>query len=342
MGSGNWGTAIARIIAKNVLKLPDFQKTVRMWVHEEMIDGRKLTDIINSEHENVKYLKGFRLPDNLTAVPDPVECVKDADILLFVLPHQFLDRLLDGIADHVRPNTMAVSMIKGHMVVLDGGKHLKTGSQVIAERLRLSECAVLNGANVADDVAMGNFAEATLGCSNEANATMLSRLFNCKTFSVRTTSDVFGVELFGGLKNVIALGAGFADGLGLASNTKAAILRRGLLEMSTLISNLFPSSKPETLQESCGIADLLTTCYSGRNWRCAKAYAQDPSQSWEDIEARLLNGQKLQGPSCCLEVQELIDCRNLREKLPLLTAIHGAVTKRIMPIDVFTTNGFLA
>uniref|UniRef100_A0A7S3HRT7 glycerol-3-phosphate dehydrogenase (NAD(+)) n=1 Tax=Spumella elongata TaxID=89044 RepID=A0A7S3HRT7_9STRA len=119
-------------------------------------------------------------------------------------------------------------------------------------------------------------------------------------------------------------------------------MRRGLLEMSLLIRIIFPSSMPETAHESCGIADLLTTCYSGRDWRCAKAFAKDPSRSWEDIEAELLKGQKLQGPSCCMDVQTLIDSRNLREDFPLLTAIHGAVTKRISPQDVFTTNGFQA
>jgi len=342
LGSGNWGTAIARIIAQNVDRLSDYQKNVNMWVHEEMVDGRKLTDIINMDHENVKYLKGFHLPTNLIAVPDAKEAVKGAHVLIFVLPHQFLDRLLDQISDVVEPGVMAVSMIKGHIVVSDGGQSLKTGSQVIAERLRISECAVLNGANVADDVASGNFAEATLGCSNESNALLLARLFNSKDFSVRAVPDVLGVELFGGLKNVVALAAGFADGLGLAENTKAAILRRGLLEMSLLIHNIFPNSKPETVEESCGIADLLTTCYSGRNWRCAKEFAKDPSRTWEDIEKEMLGGQKLQGPSCCMDVQALIEARGLQNKLPLLSAVHAAVTKQISPQDVFTTNGFLA
>mmetsp|Transcript_34620 Transcript_34620/g.98533 ORF Transcript_34620/g.98533 Transcript_34620/m.98533 type:complete len:1052 (+) Transcript_34620:79-3234(+) len=342
LGSGNWGTAIARIVGNNVGLMPDFQKTVSMWVHEEMVDGRKLTEIINTDHENVKYLPGFELPANIVAVPDPVEAVTGANILVFVLPHQFLDSLLDKIAPVVTPGTIAVSLVKGHIVVEDGGKVLKTGSQVIAERLKIPECAVLNGANVAKDVATGNFAEATLGCSREEDCVLLWRLFNCRSFSVRSTTDVFGVELFGGLKNVVALAAGFCDGLGLAANTKAAVLRRGLLEMSLLIGALFPTSRPETVEESCGIADLLTTCYSGRNRLCAEAFARDPSRTWEEIEADMLKGQKLQGPSCCMDVQALIDHRNLRDKLPLLTAIHGAVTKKISPMDVFTTNGFLA
>lgn len=340
IGSGNWGTAIARIVAENVARQPDFHKKVKMWVFEENIDGRKLTEIINTEHENVKYLGGFKLPDNLVAESDVVETVRGANVLIFVIPHQFLDRILDKIAPVVGPGTLAVSLIKGHIVVDNGGKSLRTGSQVIAEKLGLSECAVLNGANIATDVAEGNFAESTLGCSEENTANTLARLFNSNTFSVRTSPDVLGVELFGGLKNVVALAAGFADGLGLAENTKAAVLRRGLLEMSKFIQYIFPGSKVETMRESCGIADLLTTCYSGRNWKCAKAFASGAKRTWEDIEAELLNGQKLQGPSCCLDVQAIIDHRDLRDEFPLFSSIHEAVMGHISPVDVFTANGF--
>eukprot|EP00929_Paragymnodinium_shiwhaense_P036873 TRINITY_DN19717_c0_g3_i1.p1 TRINITY_DN19717_c0_g3~~TRINITY_DN19717_c0_g3_i1.p1 ORF type:complete len:1043 (-),score=254.61 TRINITY_DN19717_c0_g3_i1:322-3450(-) len=342
LGSGNWGTAIARIISKNVLRDPDFQKTVNMWVHEEMIDDRKLTEIINTDHENVKYLPGFNLPTNLVAVPDAVEAVKDAHILVFVLPHQFLNRLLDSISGHTTPGVMAVSLIKGHMVIEDGGATLRTGTQVIAEKLGIGSCAVLNGANVANDVATGNFAEATLGCDDEEAAPKLMKVFDCQNFSVRTVPDTLGVELFGGFKNVIALAAGFSDGLELSENTKAAVLRRGLLEMAELVRELFPSSRAETVEESCGFADLLTTCYSGRNRKCAEAFARDPAKSWEDIEKELLGGQKLQGPSCCMDVQAVIEHRGLRPRFPLMSAIYDAVTKKISPQDVFTCNGFLA
>lgn len=343
LGSGAWGTALARLIATNVARLPDFQKEVAMWVHEEMVDGRKITEIINEDHKT-KYLPGFDLPHNILAVPDPVEAVKDAHVLVFVVPHQFLDGLLDKIAGSVSSHAMALTCIKGHMVVEQGGKVIRTGSQVISERLQIGECAVLNGANVADQVAAGEFAEATLGCSDEERALLLTRLFNTPRFSVRPVPDVLGVELAGGLKNVVALGAGFCDGLGLAENTKGALLRRGLLEMGILIRELFPTSKRETLQESCGIADLLTTCYSGRNHAAAKVFAEKvvagESPTWDSIESEVLKGGKLQGPSCCVDVQAVIDHRGLRERLPLFTAIHGAVTKAISPQDVFTTNGF--
>jgi len=341
MGSGNWGCAIARIVAWNCQRLQDFDERVAIWVREEEVDGERLTDVMNDRHENVKYLPGHELPHNLIAVPDAAEAARGANVLIFVLPHQFLDGLLDSIAGAVAADAMAVSMIKGHIVVQGGGASLKTGSQVIAERLGIGTCSVLNGANVANDVATGNFAEATLGCDSEDQAVLLARLFNTEEFSVRTSPDVLGVELFGGLKNVVALAAGFCDGLGHSPTTKAAVLRRGLLEMALLVRTLFPSSRPETVNESCGIADLLTTCYSGRNRLCAEAFARDPSRSWEEIERDLLGGQKLQGPSCCVDVQALIDHRDLAATFPLMTAVHAAVTKKIPPEEVFSTNGFM-
>eukprot|EP00435_Cladocopium_sp_Y103_P050596 s344_g15.t1 len=350
LGSGNWGCAIAKIIARNCQRRADFQKRVEMWVHEEEVDGRKLTEIINSDHENVKYLPGVALPPNLHAVADVCQVVKDAAILVFVLPHQFLPGLLKTIKGVVLPDAVAVSLVKGYLEIDRSDGSLRTGSQLIASELNCT-CAVLNGANVANDVAHEHFAEATLGCSNEQQSLVLWNLLNSQSFSVRTTQDVLGVELCGGFKNVVALAAGFSDGLGFPENTKAAILRRGLQETSSLIQDatqfdaarasqiamrlnareLFPTSAPETLLESCGLADLLTTCYSGRNRRCAQAFAEDPTQSWEDIEAAYLGGQKLQGPSTCLDVQSIIEKRGVQKKFPLFTAIYKAVTKEITP-----------
>ena len=94
VGSGNWGSAIAKIVGENVSRYPDkfYAAAVKMWVFEEIVDGKKLTEIINTTHENVKYLKGHKLPENIVAVPDIVEAASDADVLIFVLPHQFIKR----------------------------------------------------------------------------------------------------------------------------------------------------------------------------------------------------------------------------------------------------------
>jgi glycerol-3-phosphate dehydrogenase (NAD+) len=117
IGSGNWGSAISKVIGNNCEHLPYFETQVNMWVYEEIVqvDGidKKLTEVINSVHENVKYLPGIKLPQNVVAVPDLAEACKDATVLIFVLPHQFLPRLLPTIREAAHPSCRGVSLIKG-------------------------------------------------------------------------------------------------------------------------------------------------------------------------------------------------------------------------------------
>jgi glycerol-3-phosphate dehydrogenase (NAD+) len=118
IGSGNWGSAISRIVGANCERLPYFESTVNMWVYEEMIEQEsgppiKLTEYINTRHENVKYLPGIRLPDNVRAVAELEEACRGATLLIFVLPHQFLPRLLPIIRQAAHPNCRGVSLIKG-------------------------------------------------------------------------------------------------------------------------------------------------------------------------------------------------------------------------------------
>jgi len=119
IGSGNWGSAIATIVGRNCERLPFYETQVNMWVYEEMVkvnpneEPRKLTEVINQQHENVKYLPGIRLPDNVKAVADLAEACKDATLLIFVLPHQFLPRLLPTIREASHPSCRGVSLIKG-------------------------------------------------------------------------------------------------------------------------------------------------------------------------------------------------------------------------------------
>ena len=117
IGSGNWGSAIATKVGQNCARLPYFEDRVNMWVFEEMVDidgeRKKLTHVINSQHENVKYLPGTTLPDNIVAVADLEEACKDATLLIFVLPHQFLPKLLPTIRRAAHPSCRGVSLIKG-------------------------------------------------------------------------------------------------------------------------------------------------------------------------------------------------------------------------------------
>merc|ERR1719387_1553223 len=152
---------------------------------------------------------------------------------------------------------------------------------------------------------------------------MLVKLFDCQTFRVNVVDDIPGVELCGALKNVVALGAGFCDGLDYGGNTKAALIRIGLQEMKLFIRYFYPDVKDATFLESCGVADLITTCFGGRNRKCAEAFVKAAGKrSWEDIERELLGGQKLQGTLTSQEIWPVMQESRLCERLPLFTTIY--------------------
>ncbi|XP_008510765.2 glycerol-3-phosphate dehydrogenase [NAD(+)], cytoplasmic [Equus przewalskii] len=317
-GSGNWGSAIAKIVGGNAAQLAHFDPRVTMWVFEEDVGGRKLTEIINTQHENVKYLPGHKLPPNVVAVPDVVQAAADADILIFVVPHQFIGKICDQLKGHLKANAIGISLIKG---VDEGPNGLKLISEVIGERLGIP-ISVLMGANIASEVADEKFCETTIGCKDEAQGQLLKELMQTPNFRITVVQEVDTVEICGALKNIVAVGAGFCDGLGFGDNTKAAVIRLGLMEMIAF-AKLFcggPVSSA-TFLESCGVADLITTCYGGRNRKVAEAFART-GKSIEQLEKEMLNGQKLQGPQTARELHSILQHKGLVDKFPLFMGVY--------------------
>jgi glycerol-3-phosphate dehydrogenase (NAD+) len=149
------------------------------------------------------------------------------------------------------------------------------------------------------------------------------------------------VELCGALKHVVALAAGFTDGLGMGSNTKAAIVRMGLKEMEVFIKHFYPATSSLVFSESCGVAVLITTCFAGRNRKCAEVFAASrvsgEPRSWDDIETELLNGQKLQGALTAAEIYPLIEMRRLEPQLPLLCATYKIACEGAHPDKLFAS-----
>lgn len=338
IGSGNWGTAVAKLVAENCAEKPEiFQKQVNMWVFEEEVNGKKLTEIINSEHENVKYLPDIKLPENLVANPDIEATVKDADLLIFNIPHQFLPRICKQLIGKVSPNVRALSCLKGLEVDASGCKLL---SQSITDHLGIY-CGVLSGANIANEVAKGNWSETSIayntpkdfrGEGNDIDEFVLKEAFHRRYFHVRVIKDVIGASIAGALKNVVACAAGFVEGAGWGDNAKAAIMRIGLKETIHFASywekfGIQGLSAPEPTtftEESAGVADLITTCSGGRNVKVARYMIENKVDAWE-AEKVLLNGQSSQGIITAKEVHELLVSYKLQEEFPLFEATYAVI-----------------
>jgi glycerol-3-phosphate dehydrogenase (NAD+) len=231
--------------------------------------------------------------------------------------------------------TVAVSLIKG----LDFDEE---GPVLISDIIRkglgdaASDVCVLMGANVADEMAQDEFCEATVGCHEQVAGDLVQRLFDCPSFRVDVTRDPLGVELCGALKNVVALGAGFCDGLSFGGNTKAAVIRHGLQEMREFCKLLDPENvQDNTFFESCGVADLITTCYGGRNRKCAEKFAQAEGKlSWDELEHQELGGQKLQGTHTAAKLYKVLKRRQLLAKFPLFHAVYEIAFKGKHPSTI--------
>ncbi|XP_037683164.1 glycerol-3-phosphate dehydrogenase 1-like protein [Choloepus didactylus] len=196
-----WGSAVAKIIGNNVKKLQKFASTVKMWVFEETVNGRKLTDIINSDHENIKYLPGHKLPENVVAVSNLSEAVQDADLLVFVIPHQFIHRICDEITERVPKEALGITLLKG---IDKGPEGLKLISDIIREKMGI-DISVLMGANIASEVAADKFCETTTGSKVMENGLLFRELLQIPNFRITVVDDADTVELCGALKTVKVL-----------------------------------------------------------------------------------------------------------------------------------------
>ena len=332
VGSGAWACSAANLVARNCKQREDFEEDVRMWVYEEEVDGRMLTEIINQDHENIKYLPGIKLEENVVAYPNLDDVISEADIIVFCVPHQFVHSICKQMVGKVRQDAIAISLTKGMRLRSDGAQLI---SDMIRRKLGI-DCSVLMGANIAEEIGKGELSEATIGYKWPENARLFQEMFQSDSFLVETVQDVEGAELCGTLKNVVALAAGFVKGLGYGSNAKAAIMRAGMSEMRRLAKRLYFTVQDETFFMSCGLADLIATCEGGRNQRVARAFAElNGQKTLGMLEEEMLKGQKLQGELTSNEVQAVLRAKGWELDFPLFTTvnriIHGS-----LPVEFIT------
>eukprot|EP01055_Gregarina_sp_Pseudo9_P003980 Gregarina_sp_Pseudo_9__3979@NODE_411_length_2894_cov_28_431524_g388_i0_p2_GENE_NODE_411_length_2894_cov_28_431524_g388_i0NODE_411_length_2894_cov_28_431524_g388_i0_p2_ORF_typecomplete_len410_score61_78NAD_Gly3P_dh_N/PF01210_23/1e43NAD_Gly3P_dh_C/PF07479_14/3e42F420_oxidored/PF03807_17/0_026Rossmannlike/PF10727_9/0_59_NODE_411_length_2894_cov_28_431524_g388_i02751504 len=320
VGAGNWATAVGIVVAENALESYMLDERVRVFVHDEqMPDGRMLSQHINEDHVNSKYLPGIQLPENLVAEPNLIKAIDNADLLIFAIPQQYILSVCHQLVGHVKRSARGISLVKGIWVE---NNQPQTFSNVIYRNLGI-ECSALSGANLAVDVATRQFAEASIGYSDLKMAFIWQQVFDRPYFRIATLPDTDGVQLCGALKSVVALAVGFCSGLGLKSNTKAAIARIGFDEMRLFSFFYFDNVLEETFFGSAGVGDLLTTSYGGRNVLCAAEFVRRGGKSsWEEIEADVLNGQRLQGPPTVANVYNVLQHYEVQKMFPLFKIVY--------------------
>ncbi len=257
LGSGSWGCALAIVLSEH------FKEVVLIGRSENQAEE------INSHHTNIHYLPKIKLPKNIRCTTDLTEA-RTAEIIVFVVPTS---------ATRDTSLKLAEIGIPAHIPLISSAKGIERGtglrmSNIIFEALPDNPIAVLSGPTHAEEVA-ANLATCTVvGSIDEKLTSRLQEMFTTPTFRTYTTNDVAGMELGGALKNVFAIAAGIASGIGLGDNAIAALVTRGLAEMTRL--GIALGGQPETFVGLSGVGDLMTTCYSphSRNNRVGKALGE--------------------------------------------------------------------
>jgi len=243
IGDGGWGTAIALLLNNN-------GHTLTLWgPFEDYLKEIRTTG------ENSRYLKGVKLPPGLTWTSDPQAAVKDAELVVLAMPSKFFADVCKRFAGLI-PNTLpVVSLTKG----LCEASHCRM-SELAQEILQIPHVVVLSGPSHAEEVARNIPTAVVAACEDEARAQQIQKIFTAPFFRVYTSTDPVGVEIGGAVKNVIAIAVGASDGLGFGDNTRAALITRGLAEITRF--GIAMSAKPETLSGLSGVGDLIVTCTS--------------------------------------------------------------------------------
>ena len=242
IGAGSWGTAVAAIAATRT--------PTTLWARRP-----ELAQQIDADHCNADYLPDFPLPEALHGTSDLAEALSDADVVVMGVPsHGFRDILVEA-KPHMRDGTPVVSLTKGVEQ-----ESLKRMTEVVDEILPGCSRGVLTGPNLAKEIMAGQPAASVVAMTDEALAAELQQILSTDVFRVYTNPDLIGCEVAGALKNVMAIASGMADGMGFGDNTRAALITRGLAELTRLGVALGGDSL--TFAGLAGMGDLVATCIS--------------------------------------------------------------------------------
>ncbi|MFC6153453.1 NAD(P)H-dependent glycerol-3-phosphate dehydrogenase [Nocardioides yefusunii] len=319
VGAGSWGTAFAIVLA-------DAGNDVVVWARRA-----ELAEAITERHENPDYLPGIALPTNISATSDVAEAIADAEVVVFATPSQTFRDNLRTWAEHLRPDAVMVSLMKG----VELGT-LKRMSEVIAEETGAGpeRIAVVSGPNLAKEIARREPAASVVACTDEDVAKRLQGLIHGPHFRPYTSVDVVGCELGGAYKNVIALSVGMAVGMGLGDNATASLLTRGVAEVARLA--VAQGANPLTLMGLAGIGDLVATCNSplSRN----RTFGENLGQGLSVEEIYASTRQVAEGAKSCSSLRALAEQHGV--DAPIAAAVDEVILGNLKPGDIL--NAFFS
>jgi len=313
IGAGSWGTTVAAIVSAHA--------PTTLWGRNPAI-----VDAVAHRHENPEYLPGIALPEHLRATSDLAEACVGAEVLIMAVPSHGFRAVLERAAPYVDVEAPVVSLAKG----IENETMLRM-SEVILEVLPLHDpdrVAVLTGPNLAIEIAEGQPAASVIACRDPATARQLQQLCSSSRFRVYTNPDVVGCEIAGALKNVIAIAAGAAAGLGYGDNTQAALITRGLAELARLGSAL--GGEAMTFAGLAGLGDLVATCTSPKSRNRSVGFELGRGRSLDDIVAE--TNMVAEGVKSTPAVLEL--ARRAGIEMPIASLVGAVLTEGRNPADL--------
>ena len=313
LGAGSWGTALALVVAKKGYN-------VSMWtLNEEQCNK------INKDKENIDYLPGVVIPDNIVVTTNIEEAVKDGTIIVLAVPSQAIRSVCKQIKPFIKDKQILVDVAKG----LEKGTGLRL-SDVCNQELPNNKYVVLSGPSHAEEVSRDIPTTVVVSSEDIHIAEIVQDIFMSPKFRVYTNPDVVGVELGGALKNIIAFGAGICDGLGYGDNAKAALMTRGIKEIGRL--GVAMGAKASTFSGLSGIGDLIVTCTSmhSRNRRAGILIGQGKT-----LEETLAEVKMVVEGIIATDVAYNV-AKELNVEMPITNAIYSVLYDNANPDEVVT------
>ncbi len=309
IGGGSWGTALAKVLAEN-------GNNVLVWTNQ--VDS---VEVNNAKHSNEQYLPGVALPKEVVFTSD-INVITSSNILISALPSKVTGEFYRTNAKYFNKEQIIVNVSKGFEPIE------KTRLSVAIQKSVPCEVCTLSGPSHAEEVANKQPTVLTVACENTKTAEYVQELFSNNYIRVYTNSDIIGVELGGATKNIIALAAGILDGLGYGDNTKAALMTRGMHEITKLGLKL--GANINTFYGLTGMGDLIVTCGSmhSRNRRCGILIGEGKSLD----EALSSIGMVVEGVEATKIVHELI--KELNIDMPLTEALYSTLFDNKVAKDV--------